>query len=207
MTTYAVFDTDGFLIALYASEIFGLRERPVFGELVTIEIENSDGDDHNLMADPSVSPNPPIVGYEPNPDCHVPVEAVEITDDQYRELIGNQGLRRWIDGEVVAYEPPGPTPEELAAAARLEIKAEARRRILLIMTEDQQRNTLAAGQAAVMQYGSNPVDWPAELQERQLSAMAAWAEIERLRARSNEIEQMDPIPTDMSDDHLWSLEN
>lgn len=86
-----------------------------------------------------------------------------------------------------------------------QVKAECRRRILAIMTEDQQRNTLAAGQAATMQYGADPSNWPPELQSRQATAMAAWAEIERLRARSNEIEAMNPIPDELTGDALWAV--
>lgn len=85
------------------------------------------------------------------------------------------------------------------------IKAECRRRILLIMSEDQQRNTLAAGQAATMQYGADTDNWPVELQARHVAAMGAWAEIERLRARSNEIEAMEPLPADVAADELWAV--
>lgn len=98
---------------------------------------------------------------------------------------------------------PGLTAEEQRELAISAIKVEARRRILLIMTEDQQRNTLAAGQAAVMQFGADPANWPEELQVRQVAAMEAWSEIERLRARSNEIEAMDPLPVDVTADELW----
>lgn len=85
-----------------------------------------------------------------------------------------------------------------------DVKAECRRLILMIMTEDQQRNTLAAGQAAVMQYGPDPESWPAPLRQRQQDAMIAWSEIERLRARSDEIEIMEPLPADISADDLWA---
>lgn len=84
-----------------------------------------------------------------------------------------------------------------------DVKGECRRRILAIMTEDQQRNTLAAGQAAIMEYGANPSSWPVELQERHAYALSAWAEIERLRSRSNTIEGMSPIPADISNDEHW----
>src|SRR5690606_20743639 len=86
----------------------------------------------------------------------------------------------------------------------MEVKAEARRRIIAIMDEDKQRNTLAAGMEATMQYGADPANWPPEMQVRQAAAMTAWAEIERLRARSNEIELMDPLPADIGDDALWA---
>lgn len=101
------------------------------------------------------------------------------------------------------------TAEQKAAEARASyvqaVKAECRRRILAIMSEDRQRNTLAAGQAATMQYGADPDGWPAELRQRQAEAMAAWAEIERLRARSDEIELMEPVPADITDDALWAV--
>lgn len=95
-------------------------------------------------------------------------------------------------------------PETLVANSPSFIRAECRRRILLVMSEDKQRNTLAAGQAAMMQFGTDPADWSPELQEQQASAMTAWAEIERLRAKSNEIEEMNPVPSDITDDELWS---
>ncbi len=101
------------------------------------------------------------------------------------------------------------TAEMKAAEARAQqvhaIKVECRRRILLVMSEDMQRNTLAAGQAATMQYGADPSGWPPELQARQADAMAAWAEIERLRLRSDDIEAMETIPADVTDDALWQF--
>ncbi|KFC62788.1 hypothetical protein FF80_03355 [Devosia sp. LC5] len=111
-----------------------------------------------------------------------------------------------IDGERVAL-----TPAEAAAFKRpptppaiVEVKAECRRRILLVMTEDKQRNTLAAGQTAVMQYGADPANWPVDLQQQQAEASAAWAIIVQLRARSDAIEAMNPIPLDFRDDAYWT---
>lgn len=95
--------------------------------------------------------------------------------------------------------PTTPTHAHRIAA----IKAEARRRIIAIMNEDRQRNTLAAGLEATMTHGADPANWPPELQQRQAEAMTAWAEIERLRARSDEIELMDPMPDDVTEDGLW----
>ncbi|WP_273728100.1 hypothetical protein [Brucella gallinifaecis] len=43
----------------------------------------------------------------------IPVGAIEITDEQWLELIDNAGLRRWNGERVVEYTPPEPTPEEL----------------------------------------------------------------------------------------------
>lgn len=40
----------------------------------------------------------------------IPSGAIPITEGQWQELVDNQGLRRWADGEVVPYEPPAPPP-------------------------------------------------------------------------------------------------
>jgi len=47
------------------------------------------------------------------------------------------------------------------------------------MTEDQQRNILADGQAAMMQFRSDPAPWPSKLRQRQVQFMADWSEVER----------------------------
>lgn len=39
---------------------------------------------------------------------NIPAEAIEITDEQWRELVENQGQRKLVDGEVVEYTPPEP---------------------------------------------------------------------------------------------------
>jgi len=39
---------------------------------------------------------------------NIPVDAVEITEEQWRDLIENPGFRKWVDGEVVAVEPSQP---------------------------------------------------------------------------------------------------
>ncbi|MBA1156939.1 hypothetical protein [Microvirga mediterraneensis] len=38
----------------------------------------------------------------------IPADAIEITNEQWREFIDHQGQRRFVDGEVVSYEPPPP---------------------------------------------------------------------------------------------------
>lgn len=42
----------------------------------------------------------------------IPAEAVEISDAQWRELVGNQGQRRLVDGVVVQDLPSPPTVEQ-----------------------------------------------------------------------------------------------
>ncbi|WP_273727331.1 hypothetical protein [Brucella gallinifaecis] len=45
----------------------------------------------------------------------VPSDAIEITEEQWLELIDNAALRRWDGERVVEYTPPEPIPEELHA--------------------------------------------------------------------------------------------
>ncbi len=98
MKIFATFDNEGFPTAFYPEDIHGERTKPVYGELPEATEENPD-------------PQAPIVGEEPNPECKIPPEAVEITTDQWHEFIDNQAVRRWVDGKVEEYTPPTPEPE------------------------------------------------------------------------------------------------
>ena len=95
-------------------------------------------------------------------------------------------------------------PYETPSTTIADVKAEARRRIIAIMDEDKQRNTQTARMDAIEQYGLDRSVWP------EAALLAArlddWAEIERLRARSDAIELMEPIPADIGDDGLWAAE-
>ncbi len=53
-----------------------------------------------------------LIDGKPNPACKIPAAAVEIDEDQYAELVVNQGFRKFINGEVVEYTPP-PAPEPI----------------------------------------------------------------------------------------------
>lgn len=83
------------------------------------------------------------------------------------------------------------------------VKAEAARRIDLIMHDYEQRNALALGQEMVLTYGPDATKWPAEMQAVLASMMGMWAEIKTIRAKSNEIEAMKPIPADFATDKYW----
>ena len=40
----------------------------------------------------------------------IPSDGVEISDEQWLEFLEYCGMRKWIDGQIVAYEPPAPEP-------------------------------------------------------------------------------------------------
>ena len=82
-----------------------------------------------------------------------------------------------------------------------QVKAEASRRILEIMPEWKQRNTLARATILAEKKREN---WTAEEKAAWDAGEADWARIEAIRAASNEIENKDPIPSDFRKDSYWS---
>lgn len=112
MTKFAVFDDNGFPQTFFSEDVHGSRVRPVYGQ----------PDEDTGIA--------PIVGEEPNPDCTIPADTVEISDAQWLEFISNQGFRRWEHGAVVSYDPP-PKPlsvEDYSIAIQAHLDAKARER-------------------------------------------------------------------------------
>ncbi|UVK39924.1 hypothetical protein LHFGNBLO_001339 [Mesorhizobium sp. AR10] len=83
------------------------------------------------------------------------------------------------------------------------VKREASRRIIEIMPEHVQRNALALAQEAVQLHGSDPANWPAELKGLNAEIQSKWKAIKAIRAKSNEIEVMQPVPDDYADDRYW----
>lgn len=49
--------------------------------------------------------------YSDDIHSNIPHDAVEITEQQWRDLIENQGARKVVNGQIVEYEPPTPEPE------------------------------------------------------------------------------------------------
>lgn len=62
----------------------------------------------------------PIAFYDT--DLHsagaIPAGAVTITGSQWMEFLEHQGMRRWVGGQVVPYEPPAPEPVVPAEVTR-----------------------------------------------------------------------------------------
>lgn len=104
MKRYALFDEQGFPKGFFSDDVHGARLLPVYGE---IEPDSSGG--------PS---DAPMVDWQPNPDCLIPAEAVEITHDQWVELLSFPAARQWKDGELVTYAPPPPIVDLNAYAAQ-----------------------------------------------------------------------------------------
>lgn len=97
MSKYASFDQYGRVIAFYDEAIHGPRLIPIYGDMPEPTEDNP-------------TPARPYLGEQLNPDCTIPDDAVEITEDQYADLLDNQATRRCVDGQVVEYTPPPPIP-------------------------------------------------------------------------------------------------
>lgn len=112
----------------------------------------------------------------------------EVSKDLFAELDASN--------QVAAYEPPAPEPVTVG-----QVKAEARRRIIAICPEWKQRNLTA--QAAILAK-KGPENWTAEEQAAWDAGEALWTQIAAIRAKSDQIEVMDPIPQDYRDDGYWT---
>lgn len=137
-------------------------------------------------------------------------------------IVGGDETKFWSSaaGSYVAELPTGAEVTRIASEEELslvlaqyglhgpfvsahDVKAEANRRIEAIMPSFKQRNALALGMETVMTYGADPANWPEDLQQVNAAMMDKWAIIKAIRIRSDEIEAMDPIPTDFRDDSYW----
>lgn len=92
---FARFTAEGFPAAFYSPDIHGPRMRPVYGPVPEPTAENP-------------HPTAPVIGEEPNPDCLIPADALEISDAVWRDLVENNARRRLVDGEIIPFEPPPP---------------------------------------------------------------------------------------------------
>ena len=111
-------------------------------------------------------------------------------------LVDGQWVRGWT---VVPL-----TADELAQrrATMVEgVKQEASKRILAIAPEWKQRNMLARS-AELLRIGEP--NWTQEQRDEVLAIELIWETIQMIRAKSDIIEAMDPIPPDYTDDKYWT---
>lgn len=137
MKTYTTLSADLLSNGLYRDDAHGPRRLLVPDPTyVRRQIEQPQPDGTVLMVD-DPEDRAPLIDGGPNPDTKIPADAIEITEDQYQELIGNRGggPRKvvMVDG-VPTVEPYTPPPPPLA-----DVQAAVWRRI------QDRRDTLKAG--------------------------------------------------------------
>jgi hypothetical protein len=81
------------------------------------------------------------------------------------------------------------------------VKAEAQRRIVAFVPEWKQRSLIA--QAAILAEKGR-ANWTADELAAWNAGSAVWGRVAVLRAASDALEAMDPIPADYTDDSYWS---
>jgi len=99
-------------------------------------------------------------------------------------------------GGIAPYVPPEPDP-----ITAQQVKDEAYRRIVIICPEWKQRNLTA--QASILAEKGR-ANWTAEELAAWEAGEAIWSEIATIRAKSDELELMDPIPQDYTEDKWWT---
>lgn len=86
-----------------------------------ISIPNNTGEPHIVKDVPDLSAVPDYITVD-NPDCKIPSEAVEVSDDLFYRTINEQdGIWSLVNGEVVKLPFPLPTIESLISNKRYEI--------------------------------------------------------------------------------------
>ena len=102
------------------------------------------------------------------------------------------------NGRIITV-PDWPSPLPVIKADQ--VKQEAGRRIVAIAPEWQQRNMLARI-AELLRIGETNLN---AAEQAELAAIEGlWATIKGIRAKSNALEAMDPIPVDDTNDKDWT---
>lgn len=112
----------------------------------------------------------------------------------YKHISAKTRQVEWLEDDPIPDTPPPPVPPE-------NVKAEAYRRIVAICPEWKQRNLTA--QATILAEKGR-ANWTAEELAAWDAGEAIWQSIAAIRAASDVIEAMDPIPQDYMDDKHWT---
>lgn len=103
------------------------------------------------------------------------------------------GVGWTVNGET--YDPPA-----APAITAEQVKAEAERRILAIVPAWKQRNLTAQ---AVILAKIGEANWTTEQAAAWAAGEAVWGSVAAIRAASDVIEALNPIPQDYADDARW----
>ena len=79
----------------------------------------------------------PVAFYDTNAydNCSfIPNDTVVITEAQWQEFLKNQGLRKWVAGEVVEYTPPEPPLSEIKKQLKQQVDMAAENERLKYIT-------------------------------------------------------------------------
>lgn len=103
----------------------------------------------------------PIAFYDPSVHVVIPAGTVDITDEQWLELLNHAGARRWDGTTVVPYTPPPPdlVDYKLAAKAAVDTAAGSARARFITVAPGQDATYMAkAAQAETYAAAGYPAD-------------------------------------------------
>lgn len=135
--------------------------------------------------------------------CNDDRVAIQAINEAGQVFIFEPGQPEWESIDKSLVDDPAPVPKKpLPPATVKDVKEEAYKRIVAILPEWKQRNLTAraAELAAILAERS----WTNEERAEWGDGQAIWDQIKAIRAASNEIEAMDPIPVDFREDRYWS---
>jgi hypothetical protein len=120
-----------------------------------------------------------------------------VDGDDYNSLV-------WNEGEAGRAKPTLAEIEawhaEAVAPKPADVKAEAARRILAVVPEWKQRN-MTARAAELAKIGE--ANWTTEQSAEWAAGQALWDQVKAIRVKSDEIEALNPIPANFTDDSYW----
>lgn len=123
-----------------------------------------------------------VTGFYP-PDIvgeNYPEGAVEISTEQYQDLLTYQGLRRYVDGKIVEYTPPAPVPTA----------DDYRRAIQALIDTKAQEKQYDSGATLASYVNSTVPEWSAQAQAfvtwRDSVWVYAFAELEKVQSGERE---------------------
>lgn len=135
--------------------------------------------------------------------CNDDRVAIQAINEAGQVFIFEPGQPEWESIDKSLVDDPAPVPKKPLPPATVEdVKEEAYKRIVAILPEWKQRNLTAraAELAAILAERS----WTNEERAEWGDGQAIWDQIKAIRAASNEIEAMDPIPVDFREDRYWN---
>jgi hypothetical protein len=129
---------------------------------------------------------------EPSPTYN---EATQRIVRQQPQLINNQWTVKWVIVDKTEEEQIQYREDQIR-----NVKAEANRRIIAIAPEWRQRNMIARS-VELLSIGKDA--WTQEQRDENLALELVWETVKMIRAKSDQLEAMNPIPEDFKDDKYW----
>ncbi len=163
-------------------------------------VRNSDNVVVNVV---TIDPNIPAPGKGEVDKRYKPPSGHRLVNVKAGAQKGNQYSNGEFTETQVQRDERAAKEAERRAKRPAAIKAEAYRRIVAIIPEWKQRNLTAEGVELLSKLADGQT-LTAQEQTARTKNLAMWAQVKAIRTKSNELEAMDPVPDDFTDDKYWT---